>query len=112
MLFYCLIAPSTLVESINFYTPISKPLKGDELYIQIQAAELRANWLLNNDNTFNSGQAVLTVRWQDGKEDSTTESLYPLVISDVYSDGYHYLTADFGQHARMYHRNAKVAVQE
>jgi hypothetical protein len=107
VVFNCTIAPSTLLKVIEFYTPVSKPLKGDEPYLQIQVAKFHVNWLLNNDGSFSDGQGVLTVRWQDGKEDYTAVPLYPLVLQDVYSDNYNFSTAAFGQNVRMYHKNAK-----
>ncbi len=107
VVFNCTIAPSTLLKVIEFYTPVSKPLKGDEPYLQIQVAKFHVNWLLNNDGTFSDGQGVLTVRWQDGKEDYTAVPLYPLVLQDVYSDNYNFSTAAFGQNVRMYYKNAK-----
>ncbi|WP_215396915.1 hypothetical protein [Rheinheimera oceanensis] len=107
VVFNCTIAPSTLFKVIEFYTPVSKPLKGDEPYLQIQVAKFHVNWLLNNDGSFSDGQGVLTVRWQDGKEDYTAVPLYPLVLQDVYSDNYNFSTAAFGQNVRTYYKNAK-----
>lgn len=107
VVFFCSVLPSTLLKVIKFYTPRNDPLKGDEPYIQIQAAEFQVNWLLNNDDTFTNGQGILTVRWQDGKQDQTVVPLYPLVLQDVYSDNYNYSTAAFGQNARTYYKNAK-----
>lgn len=107
VVFNCTIAPSTLLKVIEFYTPVSKPLKGDEPYLQIQVAKFHVNWLLNNDGSYTDGQGVLTVRWQDGKEDYTAVPLYPLVLQDVYSDNYNFSTAAFGQNVRTYYKNAK-----